>query len=296
MFRYAIGTMLTGTAFGLSRSTKSKRTAWEKLFMKRFLVFTPCFLLLLATSHLARAQTVIFLTSGSSWTVPSDWNSSDNTIEVIGSGGEHRANPSASGGNGGGSYSRISNLALTPNSMVSFQVGVSGIDALHGAATWFNGTSISNASVSAAGGCSTTSTTNCANNISSNVGSLINKGGKGGNTATSFTSGGGGAAGPNGNGDRGSDSGTTKGGAGGAGDAGFGGAGGPGSIGGLGNGGSGGTEYTASNGDKAGSGGGGGGAAIQGGTGGGYGGGAAGSTTSVADPGAGGLIVITYTP
>src|SRR5690606_901246 len=28
----------------------------------------------------------VFLTSGSSWTVPSDWNASNNTIEVIGGG------------------------------------------------------------------------------------------------------------------------------------------------------------------------------------------------------------------
>ena len=33
------------------------------------------------------AQQVIFLTSGSTWTVPSDWNISNNTIEVIGGGG-----------------------------------------------------------------------------------------------------------------------------------------------------------------------------------------------------------------
>ena len=30
----------------------------------------------------------IFLTSGTSWTVPSDWNSANNTIEVIGGGGQ----------------------------------------------------------------------------------------------------------------------------------------------------------------------------------------------------------------
>ena len=30
---------------------------------------------------------VVFLTSGTSWTVPSDWNNAANTVEVIGGGG-----------------------------------------------------------------------------------------------------------------------------------------------------------------------------------------------------------------
>ena len=32
------------------------------------------------------AATRVFITSGTSWTVPSDWNSANNTIEVIGGG------------------------------------------------------------------------------------------------------------------------------------------------------------------------------------------------------------------
>lgn len=39
----------------------------------------------------------IFITSGTSWNVPADWNNSNNTIEVIGAGG------GAGGGGGGGS-------------------------------------------------------------------------------------------------------------------------------------------------------------------------------------------------
>ncbi len=99
------------------------------------------------------AQTkVVFLTSGNSWTVPSDWNNANNTVEVIAAGGMQ----TASGilwGSGGGSYSRISNLALTPGSNVSYQIGISGQHPTTGGATWFNGTSVSNASVSAEGGC-----------------------------------------------------------------------------------------------------------------------------------------------
>lgn len=45
---------------------------------------------------------VIFLTSGTSWTVPSDWDSSNNTIEVIGGGGGGRDGSEAGNNAGGG--------------------------------------------------------------------------------------------------------------------------------------------------------------------------------------------------
>ena len=55
--------------------------------------------------------TQIYIISGTSWTVPSDW-SNTNTIETIGGGGGGgpRATASRSGGGGGG-YSKISNLS-----------------------------------------------------------------------------------------------------------------------------------------------------------------------------------------
>src|ERR1035437_6662671 len=51
------------------------------------------------------SPTVVFLTSGTSWSVPSDWNSSDHTIEVIGggAGGTTGASGNVVGG-GGGAY------------------------------------------------------------------------------------------------------------------------------------------------------------------------------------------------
>src|SRR3989344_1680901 len=71
------------------------------------------------------AATVIFLTSGTSWTVPDDWNSSNNTIEVIGGGGggpNNSASARAGAGGGGGGYSKSSNVQLTPNTTVSYSV------------------------------------------------------------------------------------------------------------------------------------------------------------------------------
>ncbi len=48
------------------------------------------------------SPTVIFLTSGTSWTVPSDWNNSNNTIEVIGGGGGGGVNAIRPNGGDGG--------------------------------------------------------------------------------------------------------------------------------------------------------------------------------------------------
>ena len=71
------------------------------------------------------ATTVIFLTSSTSWTVPGDWNSTNNTIEVIGGGGNGSVLGGGypGGGGGGGAYSKKSNVALTSGSTVTYAVG-----------------------------------------------------------------------------------------------------------------------------------------------------------------------------
>src|SRR5437867_6399087 len=88
-------------------------------------------------SHKARASiTTIFLTSGSTWTVPPDWNSASNTIEVIGGGGGGSGGSSSNeGGDGGGgaAYSKITNLALTPGATVTYAVGAGGAGGAPGA-------------------------------------------------------------------------------------------------------------------------------------------------------------------
>jgi hypothetical protein len=71
--------------------------------------------------------TVIFLTSGTSWTVPADWNNSNNTIEVIGGGGGGEVSVANVGtGGGGGGYSKITNLALTGGASVTINIGSGG--------------------------------------------------------------------------------------------------------------------------------------------------------------------------
>lgn len=69
------------------------------------------------------ASTTIFLTSGTSWTVPRDWNISSNKIEVIGGGG---GGSTARSGGGGGGYSKIFNLNITPLAAITYQIGSGG--------------------------------------------------------------------------------------------------------------------------------------------------------------------------
>ncbi|MDO8517875.1 MAG: hypothetical protein Q7S26_01105 [bacterium] len=70
-----------------------------------------------------------YLTSGTSFTVPLDWDPTNNTIETIGGGGGGAGGtPLHEGGDGGGggAYSKISNLSLTPGASVIYQVGAAG--------------------------------------------------------------------------------------------------------------------------------------------------------------------------
>jgi hypothetical protein len=245
-----------------------------------------------ATPTVATVQTpkVIVLTSGTSFTVPSDWNSSNNTVEVIGAGGSGSASSLWNRcGAGGGAYSAATNIALTPGASISYQIGVGGAGVANytfgktGGDTWFNGSSISSASVSAQGGTGGTTAPGTGGQASSGIGSVKFSGGNGapggGNCFSAQQTGGGGAAGPHGNGNPGSGM------NGGSGDNGFGGAGGIGA-----------TATPATSGSEwvsAGIGGGGGYGNSRGGQ---YGGGSGGSDSTNSATGGNGLIVITYTP
>jgi len=69
------------------------------------------------------------LISGTSWTVPSDWNNSDNTIHIFGAGGGGSAtitNVAAGSGGGGGGYSRLTNQAGTPGNSILYTIGAGG--------------------------------------------------------------------------------------------------------------------------------------------------------------------------
>ena len=100
--------------------------------------------------------TVVFLTSTTTtptYTVPMDWNSANNTIEVIGGGGGGVDNSnSCYSGAGGGGYAKISNLTLVPGASVTYQVGAGGAPFGNGGNSWFNASTLVLSSVGAIGG------------------------------------------------------------------------------------------------------------------------------------------------
>jgi hypothetical protein len=167
-------------------------------------------------------MTVIFLTSGTSWIVPADWNSTNNTVEVVGGGGGAAlaiSNVQYGAGGGGGAYSKISNLALTPGGNVTYQVGAggglgaSGVNGGAGSDSWFNGATFGASSVGAKGGGggqfggtpSYTSLGGPGGAAASGIGTVTFSGGSGApvGTPSSNDAAGGAAAGPNGNGGNG---------------------------------------------------------------------------------------------
>jgi hypothetical protein len=83
------------------------------------------------------------LTTGTTWTVPADWNNSNNTIYMIGAGGgggnsiASGNNRAAGGGGGGGGYTVLTNQTLT--STVPYTIGTSAGNA-NGGDTTFNTT------------------------------------------------------------------------------------------------------------------------------------------------------------
>lgn len=249
----------------------------------------------------------VYLTSGTTWTVPSDWNSSSNTIEAIGDGGNGGANMNGGGGGGGGAYAQISNLSLTGGASVSYYVNGAGDVVFNSTATTCGGSPTP--SLCAQSGANASGATGGAGGLASaSIGTVKYDGGSGDNNA----SGGGGAAGPYGAGEtgyfyQGGGGGNTYGGWGGS--AGTDQCGGLDTDGGVGEQGYPGYEYDTIPGHGSGGGGGPGGAGNigfaggDGGTGGDYGGGGGGgaprcggsSTAGGASFGAGGLITITYT-
>mgnify|MGYP003336988152 CR=1 FL=1 len=72
------------------------------------------------------AAITIYLTSGTKWVVPNNWNNSNNKIECIGGGGSGAVGASGTGGGsggGGGAYALISNSALTAGATVTYAIG-----------------------------------------------------------------------------------------------------------------------------------------------------------------------------
>jgi hypothetical protein len=136
----------------------------------------------------APSPIVTFITSSTSWTVPRDWNASNNTIEVIGGGGGGGAGyqgPSEGGGGGGcgggGAYAKIINASLTAGASVTIAIGTGGAATYAGGDTYV---------------CSSTS--NCSSISGSAVVVGAKGGGAGGNATNYYTMSGAGGVGAGG--------------------------------------------------------------------------------------------------
>jgi hypothetical protein len=170
----------------------------------------------IGSSTSSATQTIYITNTGqTSWTVPSDWNSSSNTIEVIGGGGGGATGNSGSAGGGGGgaggAYAKVSNVSLTPGGSVTINIGTAGTGGASptvGGSTYVNGASCGAASVCAVGGAPATGTfTGGTGSSAGSVGTTLFAGGSGASySGSNFgAAGGGGAAGPSGAGKNGTD-------------------------------------------------------------------------------------------
>ncbi|MES2135423.1 MAG: hypothetical protein V4449_04240 [Patescibacteria group bacterium] len=138
----------------------------------------------------------IFLTSGTSWSVPSDW-SDTNIIEVIGAGGSgaNGVTTTAGGGGGGGAYAKRSNIPSLSGS-ITVQVGAVKDTMFNTDATTCSALG-STVVCAAKGGNASGGTGGSAGSTA--TGDSSNAGGAGG-SGSGDGGGGGGAGGPNGTG------------------------------------------------------------------------------------------------
>jgi hypothetical protein len=154
---------------------------------------------------------VLLLTSTASttFTVPGDWNSSSNTIHLIGGGGGGGGSVSSTrsaGGGGGGGYTQLLNQTLTPGASIPYQCGAAGLAATvtGGNGTAGGTTSWDSGAATAGGGGAGSGAAGSAGGTAGS-GTTFN-GGAGGAGFTGSSRGGGGGAGaggPNGNGGNG---------------------------------------------------------------------------------------------
>jgi hypothetical protein len=165
---------------------------------------------------------VLLLTSGPTWTVPSDWNNANNSIEAIGGGGGGGAGSTTTdaAGGGGGEYRKAANVTLTPGAVIPIQIGQGGTggttpsNATAGTATTFNTSTV----IANGGGRGNVLTGGLGGTGGTGAAANSNGGASSNNSNASYGGcGGGGAGGPLGVGGLGADGGAAPPGAGGGG-------------------------------------------------------------------------------
>lgn len=169
----------------------------------------------IVSTNSSSSKTIHILTSGTSWTVPSDWNNASNEVHCIGGGGgggggryTSSSAHAGGGGGGGGGYAKKSNLTLSGT--VNYSVGAGGTFGATAGGTGGTGGSTSFSSpfnIQANGGqggyTTTTPGSFGGNGGTAPYGTLVKTGGAGGAGSASTAlgnseagGGGGGAAGP----------------------------------------------------------------------------------------------------
>jgi len=168
-------------------------------------------------THAAPVQVVLTSAQGSSWDVPSTWDDTNNTVEVIGGGaggggGGTGGSRDPGGGGGGGAYAKSSNIDLNPGGTVDIQIGTGGpggVGANNGTVggdTWLNGSggTCSGQSVCGEGGDGGTAggaapgTGGAGGTTANSIGAVQEYAGGAGADGSTVGGGGGGAAGLNG--------------------------------------------------------------------------------------------------
>jgi hypothetical protein len=104
------------------------------------------------TGNIANTPTVYMVRSGTTWVVPSGWNSSNNKIHLFGAGGGGGAAKvsgslrAGGGGGGGGGYTVLANFVSSSGASITYNIGDAGANVLNadgangGNTTWSSGT------------------------------------------------------------------------------------------------------------------------------------------------------------
>jgi hypothetical protein len=151
------------------------------------------------------------LTSGTSWSVPANWNNSVNNVYLIGGGGGGSGSVVASStgshnsgsGGGGGGFTALTNTTLTPGGTVSYAIGAAGAagtGSTSSSTAGGGGTTTFNISNTAGGGGGAATGLGTATVGTAGTGSTFNGGAGGSGTApnSNTTNAGGGGAGSGG--------------------------------------------------------------------------------------------------
>lgn len=85
-----------------------------------------------------RTPIKLVFTESTTWTVPNNWDSTANTVELIGGGGAG-ARFAGAGGGGGGNYCKVTNANFSKQQVYNIVIGAGGIDTNDPNATTING-------------------------------------------------------------------------------------------------------------------------------------------------------------